>query len=73
MRDHRKCHSFDLDAIIGYFSHKQAFYFAVVPGGLFVGIFGFLGDKARTNPMFAEKVVKLRKQNERKKAEKKDA
>jgi hypothetical protein len=57
---------------LGYLLHDQVCYFAAIPCGLFVGIWGFVADKIRTNPKLAEAVAELRKQNERKKAEKKD-
>jgi hypothetical protein len=59
-------------ATLGYLLHDHSYYFAAVPCGLFVGIWGFFADKIRTNPKLAEAVAELRKQNERKKAEKKD-
>jgi hypothetical protein len=59
-------------ATLGYLLHDHSYYFAAVPCGLFVGIWGFFADKIRTNPKLVEAVAELRKQNEIKKAEKKD-
>ena len=51
---------------LGYLTHEQAFYYAAIPCGLFVVVFGFVGDQARTNQKLAEAVAELKKQNGKK-------